>query len=145
MIGGSLALFVLFRSKNYGAMLFLIVGMMAGGFLYVSTIVFPLVNPYKSARFISQEITSRIQPGEKLGLYGDFGTGPYNFYTGIVPILELEREEDLFGFLQSSERIFCLLKFRDFSRLQTKEESLKIQLIARRNVGDDDIVLISNR
>jgi hypothetical protein len=145
MIGGSLALFVLFRSKNYGATLFLIVGMMAGGFLYVSTIVFPLVNPYKSARFISQEITSRIQPGEKLGLYGDFGTGPYNFYTGIVPILELEREEDLFGFLQSSERIFCLLKFRDFSRLQTKEESLKIQLIARRNVGDDDIVLISNR
>jgi 4-amino-4-deoxy-L-arabinose transferase-like glycosyltransferase len=145
MIGGSLALFVLFRSKNYGATLFLIVGMMAGGFLYVSTIVFPLVNPYKSARFISQEITSRIQPGEKLGLYGDFGTGPYNFYTGIVPILELEREEDLFGFLRSSERIFCLLKFRDFPRLQMKEGRPNIQLIARRKVGDDDIVLISNR
>ena len=145
MIGGSLALFVLFRSKNYGATLFVIVGMMAGGFFYASTIVFPLVNPYKSARFICQEITSRIQPGERLGLYGGIGTGPYNFYTMIVPILELEKEEDFFRFLQSSERVFCLIKFRDFSRLQTKEESLKIQLIARRNVGDDDIVLISNR
>jgi 4-amino-4-deoxy-L-arabinose transferase-like glycosyltransferase len=145
MIGGSLALFILFRFKNYGAILFLIVGMMAGGFFYTSKIVFPLVNPYKSARFICQEITSRIQPGEKLGLYSDLGSGPYNFYTGIVPILELEREEDLFGFLQSSERIFCLLKFRDFSRIQTKEESPKVQLIARRKVGDNDIVLISNR
>ena len=145
MIGGSLGLFVLFRFKNYGAILFLIVGMMAGGFFYTLRIVFPLVNPYKSARFICQEITSRIQPGERLGLYSDLGSGPYNFYTGIVPILELEREEDLFGFLQSSERIFCLLKFRDFSRIQTKEESPKVQLIARRKVGDNDIVLISNR
>jgi hypothetical protein len=108
-------------------------------------IVFPMVNPYKSARFICQEIMSRIQPGERLGIYSDLGTGPYNFYTGIVPILELEREEDLFGFLQSSERIFCLLKFRDFSRLETEEGRPKVQLIDRRNVGDDDIVLVSNR
>jgi 4-amino-4-deoxy-L-arabinose transferase-like glycosyltransferase len=145
MIGGSLALFVLFRFKNYGAILFLIVGMMAGGFFYTARIIFPLVNPHKSARFICQEITSRIQPGERLGLYGGFGTGPYNFYTGITPILELEREEDLFGFLQSSERIFCLLKFGDFSRLETEEGRPKFQLLARRKVGDDDIVLISNR
>jgi 4-amino-4-deoxy-L-arabinose transferase-like glycosyltransferase len=145
LIGGGLALFVLFRFKNYGAILFLIVGVMAGGFFYTSRIVFSLVNPYKSARFICQEITSRIQPGERLGIYSDLGTGPYNFYTGIVPILELEREEDLFGFLQSSERIFCLLKFRDFSRLETEEGRPKVQLIDRRNVGDDDIVLISNR
>jgi 4-amino-4-deoxy-L-arabinose transferase-like glycosyltransferase len=145
MIGAGLALFVLFRFKNYGAILFLIVGVMAGGFFYTLRIVFPMVNPYKSARFICQEIMSRIQPGERLGIYSDLGTGPYNFYTGIVPILELEREEDLFGFLQSSERIFCLLKFRDFSRLETEEGRPKVQLIDRRNVGDDDIVLVSNR
>jgi 4-amino-4-deoxy-L-arabinose transferase-like glycosyltransferase len=145
MIGGSIGLFVLFRFKSHGAIFFLIVGMMAGGFFYTSRIVFPLANPYKSARFICQEITSRIQPGEKLGIYSDLGTGPYNFYTRIVPILELEREEDLFRFLQSSERIFCLLKFKDFSHLQRKEESPRVQLIARRKVGDNDVVLISNR
>jgi len=145
MMGGSLALFVLFRFKNYGAILFVIVGMMAGGFFYTSRIVFPLVNPYKSARFICDEITSRIQPGGRLGLYGGFGTGPYNFYTGIVPILELEGREDLIHFLQSSERVFCLIKFRDFSKFQALEERPKVLLIARRNVGGDDIVLISNQ
>jgi hypothetical protein len=145
MVGSSLTLFVFYRFKNYGAILFLIIGMMAGGYFYTLRVIFPLVNPYKSARFISQEITLRIQPGEKLGIYGDIGTGPYNYYTGIVPILELEGEGDLYHFLKSSERVFCLLKFRDFSKLQTIAEKPEVQLIARRKVGDDDIVLLSNR
>ena len=145
LVGGSLVLFVLYRFRNYGAILFLLIGMLAGGYFYTSRVIFPLVNPYKSARFVCQEITSRIQPGERLGLYGGFVTGPYNFYTGIVPIEELEEKEALFSFLRSSERVFCLLKFRDFSQFQTWEGRPKVQLIARRMVGDDDIVLISNR
>jgi hypothetical protein len=145
MVGGSLAMFVLFHFKNYAAIFFLIIGMMAGGFFYTSRVVFPLVNPYKSARFISQEIKSRIQPGERLGIYSELGTGPYNFYTGIVPILELEKREDILHFLQSSGRVFCLLKFRDFYSLQAMDGWPKVQLIARRGVGGNDIVLISNR
>jgi len=145
MAGGGLALFILNRFKYRTAIFFILIGIVAGGFFYTLRVVFPLVNPYKSARFISQEITSRIQPGEKLGLYGDFGTGPYNFYTGIVPILELEKEGDLIRFLQSQERVFCLLKFRDFSKFQAMEDRPKVQLLARRNVGGDDIMLISNR
>jgi hypothetical protein len=119
--------------------------MIAGGFFYTLRVVFPLINPYKSARFISQEITSRIQPAEKLALYGGFGTGPYNYYTGIVPILELEGEEDLLRFLESSERVFCLLKFGDFSKFQSMAGRPAIRWITRRKVGGDDIVLISNR
>jgi 4-amino-4-deoxy-L-arabinose transferase-like glycosyltransferase len=145
MVGESLAMFVLYRFKNQGAIFFLIIGMMAGGFFYTSRVVFPLVNPYKSARFISHEITQRIQPGDKLAVYRGFGTGPYNFYTGIVPILELEGQEDLLHFLGSTERVFCLLKFSDFYKFHTKEGRPKVQLIARRMVGDNDIVLISNR
>jgi len=145
MVGGSLAIFVLNRFRMQGAIFFLLIGMMAGGFFYTLRVVFPLVNPYKSARFICQEITSRIQPAEKLALYGGFGTGPYNYYTGIVPILELEGEENLFHFLESSERVFCLLKFVDFSKIQTMVGRPAIHWIARRKVGDDDIVLISNR
>jgi hypothetical protein len=145
LVGGSLILFVLYRFKHYGAILFVLIGMMAGGYFYTARVIFPLVNPYKSARFICQEITSRIQPGEKLAIYGGFGTGPYNFYTGIVPILELGEKEALFLFLGSSERVFCLLKFRDFSQFQQTEGRPKVQLISRRKVGDDDIVLISNR
>ncbi|OGP93272.1 MAG: hypothetical protein A2156_07040 [Deltaproteobacteria bacterium RBG_16_48_10] len=145
MVGVSLAMFALCRFKNHGAILFLIVGMMAGGFFYTSRVIFPLVNPYKSARYISQEVKARILPEEKLGIYGDLGTGPYNFYTGIVPILEMEKREDLFHFLQSPGRVFCLLLSRDFYSFQTMEGWPKVQLIARRKVGGNDVVLISNR
>ena len=145
MVGGSLAMVLFYRFKNYGAVLFLIVGMMAGGLSYTAGVVFPLVNPYKSARYISEEVKSRIQPEEKLGIYGDLGTGPYNFYTGIVPILDMEKREELFHFLQSPGRVFCLLLSSDLHSFQTMEGWPKVQLIARQKVGSNDVVLISNR
>jgi asparagine N-glycosylation enzyme membrane subunit Stt3 len=144
-VGGSLAMFVLLRFKYHGAIFFLLIGAVAGGYFYTLRVAFPLINPYKSARFICQEITSRIQPGERMGLYGGFVPGPYNFYTGIVPIEELEEKGELFNFLRSSERVFCLLKFKDFSKFQAWEERPKVQLIARRKVGGDEVVLISNK
>jgi 4-amino-4-deoxy-L-arabinose transferase-like glycosyltransferase len=145
LIGGSLVMYVLTRFKNYAAIFFLFIIMMAGGYFYTLRVIFPLVDQYKSARPICQEITTRIQPGEKLAIYGGLGVGPYNFYTGIVPILQLEGQENLFSFLESSGRVFCLLKFRDFSQFQKLDERPKVQLIARRAVGSNDVVLISNR
>jgi 4-amino-4-deoxy-L-arabinose transferase-like glycosyltransferase len=145
LVGGSLSLFVLYRFKHHGIIFLVIVGIMAGGFFYTLRVVFPLVNPDKSARFICQEITSRIQPGEKLAIYGDFEPGPFNFYTGIVPIPVFNEEEDFLNFLRSPERVFCLLKSRDFSKFQLVEGRPEVQLIVRRGVGGDDFVVISNR
>jgi 4-amino-4-deoxy-L-arabinose transferase-like glycosyltransferase len=144
LVAGSIAIFFLYRFKNHGAIFCLIIGVIAAGFFYISRVVFPLVNPYKSSRFISQEITSRILPGEKLSVYGRVSAAPYNFYTGIVPIEELNTRGELLHFLESSERVFCLLPFKDFSQFQTKEGWPEVRLIARRKVGDIDIVLISN-
>jgi 4-amino-4-deoxy-L-arabinose transferase-like glycosyltransferase len=145
MVGGSLALFFGYRAKNYPAVFFLLVGIVAGAFFYTQRVVFPLVNPYKSGRYISEEITSRIQPGEQVGLFGDFGTGPYNFYTEIVPIREMEEKEELLGFLNSAERVFCILKARDLRVLRSLEGKAPFQLISRRRVGNDEVALISNR
>lgn len=145
LVGGSLATFVLYRFRNYGAILCLIVGIVTAGYFYAGRVIFPLANPFKSARFLSEEITSRILPGERLGVYGRVGAAAYNFYTGIVPIAELNTNEELRHFLGSSERVFCLLPFRDFVRFQKMEERPRVELIARRKVGDIDIVLISNR
>jgi 4-amino-4-deoxy-L-arabinose transferase-like glycosyltransferase len=144
LVAGSIAIFFLYRMKNHGALLCLILAVIAAGFFYTSRVVFPLVNPYKSSRFISQEITSRILPGEKLSVYGRVSAAPYNFYTGIVPIEELNTREELLHFLNSSGRVFCLLPFKDFSRFQTKEGWPEVRLITRRQVGSIDIVLISN-
>jgi 4-amino-4-deoxy-L-arabinose transferase-like glycosyltransferase len=145
LVGGSLAMFVLYRFKHYAAILFLIIGMVAGGYFYTSRVIFPLVNQVKSARFTSQEITARIQPGEKLGVYGRISTGPFNYYTGIVPVWELNEMADLLSFLGSSERVFCLIHFKEFSEFQKREGRPKVQLISRRRVGNQEIVLISNR
>jgi 4-amino-4-deoxy-L-arabinose transferase-like glycosyltransferase len=145
LVGASMGLFLFNRSKYYGAIFLLIVGIMAGGFFYTLRVVFPLVNPYKSARFICEEITSRIQPGEKLAIYGDFEPGPFNFYTRIVPIPVLNEEADFLKFLRSPERVFCLLKSRDFLKFQRMEGRPEVRLIAQRRVGGNDFVVIANR
>ncbi len=145
LVGGGLMMFVLCRFKNYGAIFFLLIGMVAGGYFYTARVIFPLVNPYKSARFLAQEITARIQPGEKLVVYGRVSTGPFNYYTGIVPILDLSNMADLFSILESSDRVFCLLDEKAFSQFRKREGRPKVQLIARRMIGDDEIVLVSNR
>jgi 4-amino-4-deoxy-L-arabinose transferase-like glycosyltransferase len=145
LVGGSLVMFVLYRFKNYGAILFLLVGIVAGGHFYTLRVIFPVVNQYKSARFMAQEITTRIQPGEKLAVYGRISTGPFNYYTGIVPILDLAEMKDVFSLLESSERIYCLLDYKGFSQFRKMEGRPKVQLISRRMVGDDEIVLVSNR
>jgi hypothetical protein len=145
LVGVSISLFLFNRSKYYGAVFLLIVGLMAGGFFYALRVVFPLLNPHKSARFICQEVTSRMQRGDKLAFYGDFEPGPYNFYTEIVPIPVLEKEEALSDFLRSQERVFCLIRSRDFLKFQLIEDRPEARLIARRGVGESDLVLISNR
>jgi len=146
-IGGAITLFILYRLRYRAAIFFLIFGIMGGGVFYAQRVIFPIINPYKSARFISQEVTSRVQPGETLAAYNIPVIAPYNYYTGIVPILEIEIEkrEEFNRFLQSEKRVFCLMKFRDLSQIQVMEGRPKYELIARRNVGGDDIVLISNK
>jgi hypothetical protein len=144
IMGGAMGLFFLNRSNRHGAIFFLIVGIIASGFFYAQRVIFPLVNPLKSARFICEEITSQIQPGEKLAVYGE-GTGPFNFYSGIVPIIELERSRDILPFLKSNERVFCLIRGENYSTLVAREGELAVKVIVRRQLGESDMLLISNR
>jgi 4-amino-4-deoxy-L-arabinose transferase-like glycosyltransferase len=145
MVGGSIALFLAWRKRRYGLIFSLVVAIMSSGLFYTLRVVYPLVNPYKSARYLSQEIVSRIKPGETLGYLGTGMTAPFNFYTGIVPIVELEKTEDLELFLQSPERVYCLLQYKELVSLLKGPGTPKMELIARRGVGSRDMVLISNR
>jgi hypothetical protein len=145
LVGCSIVMLYLFCLRKYKALLFLLIGIMVAGYIYTFRVIFPLANPYMSARFISEEIISRIQPGEELAVYRGLGTDPYNYYTGIVPIIKLETKEAFFDFIGSPKRVFCLLKFSDFSQLINREGEPKVQLIARRKVRKDDVILISNQ
>jgi 4-amino-4-deoxy-L-arabinose transferase-like glycosyltransferase len=144
LIISSLAAFLLDRRRQRGAILALLIGITAAGFFYALRVVFPLVNPYKSARFLSQEVASRIQPGERLGIYG-LTAGAYVFYTGIVPIVELETGEDLALFLQSSGRVYCFVDAKDLHAIKDKKNKARFELISQGQVGGSNVFLVSNR
>jgi hypothetical protein len=145
LVGISLAVFFMHRLKHDGKAFVLIVVMVAAGLFYSQRVVFPAVNPYKSARLISEEITSRVSTGDKLCVYGKVSAGSYNFFTGIVPIYDFSRPEDFFGFAKSPGRVFCLLTFEDYSRFQKIQDCPEMRLLARHQVGKNDVVLISNQ
>jgi 4-amino-4-deoxy-L-arabinose transferase-like glycosyltransferase len=144
LVGSSFAMSVLYRFRKYEVIFLLIIGMTAGGFFYALRVVFPLANPYRSARFLCQELTSRIQPGDQLAIYG-MEPAPYNYYTGIVPILELDGEASLFNFLKSSKRVFCILRSKDFTKVENRQEWPRVQLIAERGIEGKEVIVISNR
>jgi 4-amino-4-deoxy-L-arabinose transferase-like glycosyltransferase len=142
--GSSIILLLSFALKRKSGVFIFLVVTVAVGFFSGTRFIFPLVNPYKSDRFISQEIRQIMKPGEKLAV-GGLVTGPYNFYTGIVPIIELENEKEIIDFFHAKERIFCLLRFRDYEKLRSVNLGIPLYLMTRRKTGGSDIVLVSNQ
>ena len=70
----------------------------------------------------------------------------YNFYTGIVPITELRNEAELSRFLQSSEKVFCLMEAKSLAVFQARGMMpTNVQVITQRRVGGDMMVLLSNQ
>ena len=145
LVGFGVAMAIFWRLKNYRAVLFLLIGMMVAGYFYAFGVIFPLANSRMSARFISEEITSRFQSGDQLAVYTGIEIDPYNYYTGVAPILVLATPDSLHKFVGSQGRVFCVLTFRDFSQWFRREGEPKVELIGRRQVRNDDVVLISNR
>jgi 4-amino-4-deoxy-L-arabinose transferase-like glycosyltransferase len=148
LVGSSIFLSLAHVLKYKSLVFMLIVATVGINFFYGTRIIFPLVNPYKSARFISNEIMQTLRPGERLVMYGDFGsvgTAPYNLYTGIVPIFEIKSEVEVIDLFRSKERVFCLFKYWDYEKLSRKYVDLPLNLITRRSVGDRDMAFVSNR
>jgi 4-amino-4-deoxy-L-arabinose transferase-like glycosyltransferase len=145
LIGTGIAMFFLHRSKHYKAVFGVLVGMAAAAFFYTTSVIFPVANESESGRFLSQEVSARIQPEDKLGVYRE-RTGMYNFYTGIVPITELRDEGELSRFLQSPGKVFCLAEAKSLSAFQIRGMMpTNVQVITQRRVGGETIVLLSNQ
>jgi 4-amino-4-deoxy-L-arabinose transferase-like glycosyltransferase len=149
LLVGSGILLILSQALRFKSLVFILLAATAGiGFFYTTRVIFPLVNPYKSARFISEEIVRTMKPGGKLVMYGYIGsavTAQFNFYTGIVPILETENEAEVIDLFRSKEIVFCLAEYDDYERLTRKHTDLSLNLITRRGVGNRDMVFVSNR
>jgi 4-amino-4-deoxy-L-arabinose transferase-like glycosyltransferase len=145
LLGSAILLSLTHGLKYKSAVFTLIVATVGIGFFYGTRFIFPMVDPYKSARFLSQEIQRIIKPGDKLAMYGGFAIGPYNFYTGIVPIVDIESEDEIVNFFHSEARVFCLIQNHEYEALKKKDLEIPLHLITRRKVGGKDIVLASNQ
>lgn len=144
-LGLGLSLPLAYRLKRKGVVFLLIVVTVGTVFFCITRFIFPKIDPYKSARFLSEEIQQTMKPGDKLGMYGGFAVGPYNFYTGIVPIVNIDSDEEMVGFFRSKERVLCLIQNHEYETLKKKELGIPLNLITRRKVGSKDILLISNQ
>jgi 4-amino-4-deoxy-L-arabinose transferase-like glycosyltransferase len=146
---GSGILLSLAQGLRYRSLVFILIVVTVGiGFFYMTRVIFPLVNPYKSARFLSQEVVENMKTGGRLVIYSDSGsaiTSQYNFYSGIVPIVEIENEKEIADLFRSKERVFCLVEYDDYERLIRKYTDLPLNLIIRRGVGERKMVLVSNQ
>jgi 4-amino-4-deoxy-L-arabinose transferase-like glycosyltransferase len=148
LVGSAILLSFAHRLRYKSIVFILIVATVAIAFFYTTRVIFPLVNPYKSARFLSKEIVQTMKTGGKLVIYGgsgSAGTSQFNFYSGIVPILEIENEKEIIDLFHSKEKVFCLVEYDDYERLIRKYTDLSLTLITRRGVGSRDMVFVSNR
>jgi hypothetical protein len=148
LVGSGILLFLGQRLRHKSLVFILLVVTVGIGFFYTTRVIFPLVNPYKSARFISQEIVEKMKANGKLVIYGDSGsavTSQFNFYTGVVPIFEIEDEREVIDLFRSKKRVFGLFKYRDYERLSMKYNGVPLHLITRRSVGDRDMAFVSNQ
>jgi 4-amino-4-deoxy-L-arabinose transferase-like glycosyltransferase len=145
LLGSAILLSLTHGLKYKSAVFTLIVATVGIGFFYGTRFIFPMVDPYKSARFLSREIQQTMRPGDKLAMYGGFSIGPYNFYTGIVPIVDIESDDEMVNFFLSKERTFCLIQNHEYEALRKKDLRIPLNLVTRRKVGGKDILLISNQ
>lgn len=143
---GAGILFLIAQRLKYKTTTFVLIVLTVGvTFFYGTRFIFPMIDPYKSARFLSQEIQETMRPGDKLAMYGGFAIGPYNFYTGIVPIIDIESDDEMVTFFRSKERVFCLIQNHEYETLKKKNLEISFHLITRRKVGSKDIALVSNQ
>jgi len=140
----SIILLIFHWLKQKVAVFFMIVLILGVGFFWTTRFIYPEIDPYKSARLLSQEILRIKEPKDKLAMYGGFSVGPYNYYTGIVPILDIKSKEELVYHFQSKERIFCLIQKHEFEVL-SKHLEIPLNIITKRKVGGKEIVLVSNQ
>jgi len=110
----------------------------AGGMLCLAVWVLPLLDPYKSPRFLSLKIKEIAASTEPLYVYAD-SMNDFNFYTEreVIPILSSEAE--LRQAISKAPSIYLLIRERDSKRLALGKGA---RVMAERGVGDKKWSLI---
>jgi len=118
-------------------------GVMLIAFLVVIEVVLPKINFFKSAKPFSQRIVHHLSEGEELVSFG-VKNAPFNFYTGLNRIRELDTEEELRQYFDSDSAGLILMREKNLAKLQ--EELLipsDIHVVEKAAIGHRAFVLLS--
>lgn len=138
-----MSLFSLFAYPRGKSLSFLIIIFMIGFcVVYFSKYAIPKIEPRESFKPFSMKIKTLLGPEQKWAMYRYFRCG-FIFYTGSYARL-IGHEEKLNGFLNSSKRVFVLLKEKDYDRIKDSINS-PLYIVLKDKVARKDILLISNR
>jgi len=147
LLSGSIASLLMFLWKRKTIISFaLIVGMMCFSIFSLVNYVLPGTNQYKPTKFLSHQIISVIQPGEKIGNYPAFDENPLSFNPSLIyysnhPVKGIDSEESLLHFLESKERVYCFMEKKDYLEVKEKLKRISFYVLAERN----EEIVISNK
>jgi 4-amino-4-deoxy-L-arabinose transferase-like glycosyltransferase len=136
---GSLAYFLKRKSLSF----YIIVLILFSIASYTVLRILPDVNKFVSSRPFSQQVVKIIGQDGKLATYRCFESY-FNFYTGKNRILEIKNEEELKHFLNSQEKVYCIIRKEEWQGLHNKKKSWATYLNVEGCIGDKKFVIISN-
>lgn len=114
-------------------------------FIALTTIivsVLPLINEYKSPRDICNIYNHNKDTDSEIAMVGD-ARAEYVFYTKSI-IKSLPSEEDLKEFFNSSRKMFCFVRERDYKR-DLANSDFPLYVIARERVSSRIMMLLCNQ
>lgn len=99
---------IAFRRRRFILSFFLIVYAVGVILFPLASMVLPEIERYETSKEIAAKLMTYMKPGEELGAESNYLPG-LAFYTGRFP-LDVDRHHVLVGFLESSKRVWCVLK-----------------------------------
>lgn len=106
---------------------FILVGCAVALFVFpLDSTVLPIVERYEASKEVSGELKKLMAPGEKVGSESNYLAG-IAFYTDIFP-RDLDPHHELVNFLESPERVWCVIKEKNHRFLYELDTTPKIRV-----------------
>ncbi|HPD61739.1 MAG TPA: hypothetical protein PKV48_08295, partial [Thermodesulfobacteriota bacterium] len=144
LAGGYLIISFVRKNKLMASFLTVIL-IMVFGFLGAIEVVLPNINPLKSAKPMCQSILRYLPKDKKIVAFG-LKLAPFNFYTGLNKIEELNNSEELMRAFNSPSVGLILLMENSFVELQEKNLiPANIRVVEKSKIGHRSFILLEKK
>ena len=137
--GTTISLLAFLWKKRPAVSFLSIVGMMCFFLGVLVVLILPKVDLCRPTRALSHKITSLIQPGEKIGMY--LPPDPGLVYYSDHPVVEIHTPAEVFSFLRSKERVYCLMDEEHYLKLKEENRQIPFYVLDKKRQK----IIVSNR